>query len=732
MAKISTVRLHELGRLGYHNSYTAGKALIFAIEAPAAEIVEAKKLHPSLVALLCELLPEIEATPADDGGGRQGLAQILRSKAVQRGWLAGGLAAALQQDVYPGKTSFGGLPEKPSLSCFYIEYRDAALARLCAETAAGLAHYLCAQPQTAPEQAEVDLRVVVANYRARNLDAALQANTREILAKAEARGIPWYSTADGAPYIQLGQGCKLHRFNGVLNDRDGLLASEIEYNKHLSHRLLAEAGLPTPKAAFLRDEAQAVAAARHIGYPLVLKPNTHGKGVGVIIGLTTEQEVREAFFRTQAHAKGVIMESFIPGDDHRLLVVGGKLIAAARRIPARVLGDGKSSIRELIATANRDPRRRRRNVTVLAHINFDEETQRLLEQAGLTLDSVPPKGAAVLLKRTANISTGGTAEDVTGIIHPDNVALAERAARIIGLDIAGVDFITTDISRSHYEVGGAICELNTRVGLGPHRAANPSHDVVSAILERAFPPGENGRIPFAALCGGGNGAVLRSLARILANSGLCCGVADAEGMTIGGARATLGRLDNYRGAEMLFGNPDCEAALLALSAKNILARGLAFQHCDVAAILGQTEPPRQETRQGLREAWRRLLASAQDAVVLDADDADCMALLETLPDRQGGTRRIVVSEKGLTPQVAKHLRDGGEAVLTEAIENCPCALVHHQGKKRRVLLRGESSLSREQLQAAAIAQALRLPEEALAGAFAQDTGAQKHTAPAVG
>lgn len=701
------MRLRNIRELGFHNRYTAGRCLVCVADSLQ---VGRGPLPPPLLRLLRESLAESGVELAAFPGQAEADAAAI----------AGGLAAALQSELYRKPWRSGALPADPGSIRFFLEYVEPDLARFCVGSALGLtAKLLEAGSEPGPALA-ASLRELLKSHRQRQYRATLQINTRELLEKAEARGIPWKRIVRGAPHTQLGQGRKLQRFRHAMCGLDSVMGSDLSRNKILAHRILAGAALPVPKTAQLFSEDQAAAMARAIGYPVVIKPNSLLKGAGVFVNLATEDEVRQAYTKAAAYGAGVNMESMIAGDDHRILVVAGRFVAVARREPAKVTGDGKLCLRELVAAENDNPLRRNRHLDMLELIKLDEETDRLLARIGLTLDTVPAQGRIVPLKATANIATGGTATDFTDSIHPDNIAMAERAARLVDIEVAGIDYITTDISRSFRETGGAICEVNTWVSLAPHRIADPTRDIISPILERAFPPGDDGRIPIAAITGSErHGAVVHRLARILKAAGLPCGDTTDKEARIDGVTVDFGKLAGYSGAELVLHDPLCAAAALALDPADIVRRGLAFDRCNVAGVFGVTELSGEA-----RAAVRRLCASATDAVVLRAEDADPRRRTEFAE----GRRLILVAEHGLDETLRRHLADGGEAVLAETGKDGEVILMYRKGTAHEVLLPGRQIVrsaapaDREELAsalaAAALALGLDLPPAIIAAGLA--------------
>ncbi len=278
-------------------------------------------------------------------------------------------------------------------------------------------------------------------------ERSLNYNTVPMVKAAEERGIPWTRLGNNPFFIQLGHGRFRKRISQTMTSDAGAIAMRIAENKALTVRVLGELGLPVPRQQLVASEHEAVRAAERVGYPVVVKPKSLHKGVGVSVHLVDAGEVRAAFARARGYGTGVLVEGFIEGNDHRMLVAGGELIAATKRVPAHVVGDGVHTVEELMQEVNRDSRRGAKHLGLLVHLELDEETERVLAGTGYTGKTVPANGETIALCRTANISTGGTAVDMTDRVHPDNRIMAIRAVEAVGLVIAGIDFITPDIGR---------------------------------------------------------------------------------------------------------------------------------------------------------------------------------------------------------------------------------------------------------------------------------------------
>ena len=331
---------------------------------------------------------------------------------------------------------------------------------------------------------------------------ALGPSTASLVHAAEGRNIPWLRLNDQS-LVQLGHGRYQQRIQATVTGRTPHIAVELASDKEETNKILATLGLPVPRQELVQSEGQALRAARRIGYPVVTKPYNGNHGRGISIRLTSDEEVAKGYAAAREHARSVIVETFLEGDDHRLLVVNGELVAATRRTPGNVVGDGVRTVAGLVEIVNQDPRRGVGHEKVLTRLEFDDQAERMLAAREYSRATIPAAGEIVYLRSTANLSTGGTAVDVTDIIHPDNRDMAVRAVRAIGLDVGGVDFLTTDIARSYLETGGAICEVNAAPGFRMHIAPSEGlpRDVAGPVMDMLFPPGTPSRIPVAAITG---------------------------------------------------------------------------------------------------------------------------------------------------------------------------------------------------------------------------------------
>ncbi|MFP5356072.1 MAG: cyanophycin synthetase family protein, partial [Gemmatimonadota bacterium] len=422
------------------------------------------------------------------------LGHVLEHVAIELQNIAG-------EDVTFGKTR--STDDRPGVYDVVFEYEQAEVGNEAADLALSLLHSLLPHALR-PDDFDAGWNWETARdeYIRYAQRRALGPSTASIVHEAARRGIPWIRLNQFS-LIQLGYGKYQKRIQATVTSQTSHIAVELASDKEETNKILSSLGLPVPQQRLVQSEDGCVQAARRIGYPVVVKPYNANHGRGVSIHLMDEAAVRVAFQKAKEHSKSVLVESFITGADHRMLVINGELVAASKRLPGHVIGDGVRTIEALVAEVNADPRRGIGHEKVLTRIELDHEAQRLMEGKGYTKDSVPPAGEMVMLRLTANLSTGGTATDVTDIVHPDNVEMAVRAIKAIGLDVGGVDFLTPDISQSYKDSGGAICEVNAAPGYRMHMAPSEGkpRDVAGKTVDMLFPPGSPSWIPVAAVTG---------------------------------------------------------------------------------------------------------------------------------------------------------------------------------------------------------------------------------------
>jgi cyanophycin synthetase len=496
---------------------------------------------------------------------------------------------------------------------------------------------------------------------------ALGPSTAALVQAARARDIP-YLRLNRYSLVQFGHGRYQKRIQATVTSETRHIAVEISSDKEETNRILADLGLPVAKQRLAHDEEEAVIRAERIGFPVVVKPLNANHGRGVSIGVKDKEGVRAAFEHAQQHSRTVIIESFIEGFDHRMLVVDGQLEAVAQRLPGHVIGDGKQTVKELVDEINLDPRRGIGHEKVLTRIAIDHQALRLLEQAGYTQESVPKDGERVFLRSTGNLSTGGTAIDKTDVIHPDNREMAVRAAKAVGLDVAGVDFLTKDITESHKEIGGAICEINAAPGFRMHVAPSEGEprDVAGKVMDMLFPPGSPKRIPIASITGtNGKTTTARMLAHVFKLSGHHTGLATTDGVYIDGHKTVEGDMTGPVAARMILRDPSVDVAILETARGGLLRRGMGYRTCNVSACLNVQADHLGlrgvDTLEELAQVKRIVVEVAKDTAVLNADDPLCLKMA----DYTEAQHLCYVTMSPSHALVKEHILSGGRAVVLE-------------------------------------------------------------------
>jgi cyanophycin synthetase len=497
---------------------------------------------------------------------------------------------------------------------------------------------------------------------------ALGPSTMALVRAAEERRIPWIRLNEQS-LIQFGHGRYQQRIQATITSRTSHIAVELASDKEETNRLLAHLGLPVPRQRLVQEADDAVAAAERIGYPVVVKPYNANHGRGISIHLATEEQVRTAFEVAREHSRSVIIESFISGDDHRMLVVNGELVAVSKRVPGHVVGDGVHTIEQLVDEVNRDPRRGIGHEKVLTRLVFDHQAETLLAKKGYTRETVPADGERVFLRSTGNLSTGGTATDVTDLVHPDNIEMAERAVKAIGLDVGGVDFLTTDITESYKEIGGAICEINAAPGYRMHMAPSEGRprDVAGPTLDMLFPPGSPSRIPIAAVTGtNGKTTTARMLAHIQKLAGHTVGLTSTDGVYIDGHRTVPGDMTGPVATHMVLSDPNVDVAVLEIARGGLLRAGMGVRHCDVGAVLNVKSDHLGlrgvGTLDDLAKVKRIVVEVARETAILNADDPLCLKMA----DYTSAKNLCYVTMDPTHELVGEHIRAGGRGVVLES------------------------------------------------------------------
>lgn len=460
-----------------------------------------------------------------------------------------------------------------------VEYSEEEVGRLAME----LAEKLC---NAALNDTPFDLPAALEELRELDEDVRLGPSTGSIVDAAVARGIPYSRMTEGS-MVRLGWGSKQRRIQAAEMDVTSAIAEAIAQDKELTKKLLSAAGVPVPGGRAVVDAEDAWAAAQDIGLPVVVKPNDGNQGKGVTVNITSKEQLLKAFAVAKEFRDDILVERFMPGNDFRLLVVGDKLVAAARRDPPKVVGDGVHTIAELVAQVNADPRRGSGHATSLTKIRFDEIAKATLATQGFNAESVPAKGQRVNLRNNANLSTGGSATDVTDDVHPEVAARAIAAAHMVGLDICGVDVVCDTILRPLEEQGGGIVEVNAAPGLRMHLSPSfgKGRAVGEAIIGSMFKKGQDGRIPIVAVTGtNGKTTTVRLISHLLTQNGLRVGMTNTDGVYVNGDCIDTGDCSGPKSARSVLLHPDVDAAVLETARGGVLREGLAFDKCDVAVV----------------------------------------------------------------------------------------------------------------------------------------------------
>ena len=500
-------------------------------------------------------------------------------------------------------------------------------------------------------------------------ETSLGLSTRAIVAAAERRGIPWEHTGEGS-LVRLGYGKHRRSIRAAMTSATSAIGVDIAHYKDLTKELLRDAFVPVPRGCVVRTEEEAAAALEALGGPVVVKPLDGNHGRGVTVGATTPEEVCEGFCRAAEHARSVLVEERLVGQDYRVLVVGGRMVAASERSPCHVVGDGRRTVAELIEGENADPRRGEGHERPLTRITVDEGVHACLTKQGWTLGDVPPEGEWVALRGSANLSTGGTARDVTDEVHPEVRAVCERAARVVGLDVCGVDLVTEDVTRPFAPGRGGVIEVNACPGLRMH--LHPSEgevrDVGEAVVDHLYPPGAPSRIPIVSVTGtNGKTTVTRLVGHVLRTTGLAVGMTTTGGVWIGDDRITRGDTTGPGSARAVLSDPAVEAAVLETARGGIVRRGLGYDWADVAVItniradhLGQDG---METVEDVVHVKALVAERVRDGgtLVVNADDAGALQVLARPAVRRGDKQLVYFSLDPHNPVIRRHLAGGGTA-----------------------------------------------------------------------
>ncbi len=580
-----TLRILETRVLRGPNIWFRGPAIVMLVDLGELEEWPSNKI-PHFNEALLQLIPSLD-DHACSLGRRGGFVTRLKD-GTWLGHVSEHIALELQSlagtEAHIGKTRSAGSTGQYNV---VYEYREEEVGREAGRIAVGLVNFLV-NPEAAPFDFADELDGLI-RLAERN---AFGPSTQALVDEAVSRDIPWIRL-DRHSLVQLGQGVHQQRIRATMTSRTSAIGVDIASDKSLTNTLLSSAGMPVPRSQVVRSAEAAVDAAQKLGYPVVVKPLDGNHGRGVALDLRDEQAVRDAYTLAREESRGgdVVVETFVRGNDYRVLVVGGKLAAVAERVPASVVGDGKLTVRALVDKENSDPRRGIGHERVLTRIRITTGAEELVRKQGLGLDDVPKKGQRVMLASTGNMSTGGTAIDRTREAHPDNVEIAETAAQVVGLDIAGIDFIVPDITVPVREQGGAIVEVNAAPGFRMH--TNPTEGeaqyVAKPVLDLLFPQGSNARIPIVSVTGtNGKTTTVRMIAHILKLMGRRVGMTTTDGIVVDGRLIRKGDMSGPRSAQMVLQNPSVDTAVFEVARGGILREGLGYDRNDVAVVTNVT------------------------------------------------------------------------------------------------------------------------------------------------
>ncbi|MFN3342343.1 MAG: cyanophycin synthetase, partial [Flavobacteriales bacterium] len=515
---------------------------------------------------------------------------------------------------------------------------------------------------------DYDIQADIRKMREIREDVRLGPSTGSIVDEAVARDIPWIRLGTNS-LIQLGYGVNQMRFQATITCRTSNIALDIACNKEDTKRMLRNAAIPVAAGDICVDEEDLEATIQRIGYPIVIKPLDGNHGKGASINVKTWEVALEGLAHARKYSRRVIVERFITGFDFRVLVIDNKVVAAAQRIPAHVTGDGKHNISQLIEIVNKDPRRGYGHENVLTEITVDRDTEELLLKNNQTLDSVPAKGEIVYLKSTANLSTGGTSVDVTDMMHPENIFLAERISRVIGLDICGIDIMASNLTEPLKENGGVILEVNAAPGFRMHLAPSEGlpRNVAAPVIDMLYPPGKPSRIPIIAVTGtNGKTTTTRLIAHMVKNMGYKVGFTTSDGIYVQNHMLEKGDTTGPVSAEFILKDPTVEFAVLETARGGILRAGLGFGRCDIGVITNI-----QEDHLGLNDIdTLDDLARVKSVVVksvkkdgwavLNAENVHCVKIAEEL---SCNIAYFAMDENH--PVLREHCKKGGTAAVFE-------------------------------------------------------------------
>lgn len=636
---------------------------------------------PGFVDGLMAMLPGL-SDHSCSRGRKGGFVERLR-EGTWLGHVTEHVALQLQQeagfDIRRGKTR--QVPGQPGRYNVIFGFGDERVGLAAAKLAVRLVNHLVRTDPQLDFSAEIEAFLLSAER------TAFGPSTQAILDEAVSRDIPWIRLNEYS-LVQLGQGVHQKRIRATMTSQTSALAVDVASDKELTTKLLGAAGLPVPRSESVRTPERAVEIAERIGYPVVVKPLDGNHGRGVCLDLTTADELRAAFpvAQDQSRRGWVIVENHVVGKDYRVLVVGGRMVAIAERVPAHVVGDGVHTVTELVDQTNADPRRGVGHEKVLTRIAVDDKAVELVGEQGYGMVDVPAKDAMVKLALTGNMSTGGISIDRTFEAHPDNVDIAEEAASVVGLDVAGIDFICPDISLPVREAGGAICEVNAAPGfrMHTHPTVGEPQYVAKPVVDLLFPPGAASRVPVVAVTGtNGKTTTSRMIAHIFKGLGRKVGMTSTDGVVIDERLVIRADASGPKSARMVIQNPRVDFAVFEVARGGILREGLGFDRCDVAVVLNVAAD-----HLGLRgidtlEQLAEVKAVVVEAVprdgfaVLNADDPLVRDMRAKAPAGQVVWFSLAEPGTETRDMIDAYCRRGGRAVVLEHSELGDMIVIRH-------------------------------------------------------
>lgn len=531
------------------------------------------------------------------------------------------------------ETGFGRTRETktPGVYNVVFSYTEENVGLFAAESAVRIAEALIAGT-------EYDVEADIQRMREIRERVRLGPSTGSIVEEAVARDIPWIRLGTNS-LVQLGYGINQMRFQATITCKTSNIAVDIACDKEETKRMLELASIPVASGGICVDEEDLEEVIKKIGYPIVIKPldGNHGKGASINVKKWEDAVTGLAYAKN--YSRRVIVEKFITGFDFRVLIIDHKLVAAAKREPAHVKGDGTQTIQQLIDETNQDPRRGYGHENVLTQIDVDRDTTDLLEKLGYTLETVPNRGEIVYLKSTANLSTGGTSVDVTDMMHPENIFLCERISRVIGLDVCGIDIMAENLTQPLKDNGGCILEVNAAPGFRMHLAPSEGlpRNVAAPVIDMLYPPGKPSRIPIIAVTGtNGKTTTTRLIAHIVKNNGYKVGFTTSDGIYVQNHMMEKGDTTGPISAEYILKDPTVEFAVLETARGGILRAGLGFSRCDIGIITNIQEDHLGISDIDTLEDLARVKATVVKSVkkdgwaILNADDEYCMKLAKEL------------------------------------------------------------------------------------------------------